>query len=181
MRRCPPPSTHRRRPLFWVFGVLVIFLAAVGSYPSLAYQVVGYQAYVIPTNSMAPTIVAGDRISVEQGGAQREPRRGEIWLFRGPGPVAPPMIKRVIGIPGDTVAVTGGQVLVNGRALTEPYIRAAPTYTMPTIKLGSDEYLMFGDNRNLSNDSHVWGPAQRSRFIGRVRLRFWPPNRVRGL
>lgn len=74
-----------------------------------------------------------------------------------------------------------GQVLVNGKKLPEPYLVRMPHYTMAPVKLGADEYLMLGDNRNNSSDSHVWGPVKRDRFIGRAEILFWPLNRIQVL
>jgi signal peptidase I len=144
----------------------------------MAYQVTGFQHYTVPTNSMAPTIKAGDHVRVEQGGQLSKPERGEIWIFRMPGTPATQVIKRVIGLPGDVVEVANGQVIVNGRVLVEPYLTARPTYVTAQRTLRKDEYFMLGDNRNVSNDSHIWGPLKRKYLMGRVRMRVWPPNRM---
>jgi signal peptidase I len=74
-----------------------------------------------------------------------------------------------------------GHVLVDGKPLSELYIKEPPHYGMPPKKLGPDEYFLMGDNRNNSNDSHVWGPLQRDRFEGRIVFRFWPANRIGSL
>jgi signal peptidase I len=169
----------RRRAL--VLSFFLVALVGMGSYPSLAYQLTGYGYYVIPTNSMAPTIISGDNIRVEEGAGSGQPQRSEIWIFRAPVQGQPTMIKRVIGMPGDTLEVRSGKVLVNGQIIQEAYVAAAPTYTMVPVTLGPDEYFMLGDNRNISNDSHIWGPLKQARLIGRVRFRYWPPGRFTGL
>ena len=71
-----------------------------------------------------------------------------------------------------------GVVLVNGQRLPEPYLVEAPEYTMPPLKLGPREYLMLGDNRNNSRDSHYWGALSGSRIVGRAEAIYWPPRRA---
>jgi signal peptidase I len=83
-----------------------------------------------------------------------------------------------VGVPGDTVAIRGGRVVISGKPLTEPYLAAPPSYTLAPVTLGGDEYFVLGDNRDNSNDSHVWGPLTRDRFVGMVGIRYWPPARI---
>ncbi len=139
--------------------------------------------YTIPSNSMAPTIAAGDRVGVQSRSNPR-PNRGEIWVFNLPAAPTQPtvtLVKRVIGLPGEKVEVANGAVRIDGRILEEPYITGLIRYTMPPIDLGSNEYFMLGDSRNTSQDSHIWGPLPRSHFIGPVTVRVWPLKRVGGL
>jgi signal peptidase I len=164
-----------------LLGLALVVITWAAVQQGLGYQVLGYRYYAIPTNSMAPTLRAGDRVRVEQGHLLEPPRRGEVWIFRGPPPAATIIVKRVIGLPGETVEVRGGQVRIDGKPLAEPYLTASPSYTMAPRQLGPDEYLMLGDNRNNSADSHIWGPVPRDRFLGQVRMRYWPPKRVGGL
>jgi signal peptidase I len=85
---------------------------------------------------------------------------------------------RLAVITGSKVQYDPGHVEVNGRRLPEPYIKEAPRYAMAPRELGRNEYFMMGDNRNNSNDSHVWGPLTRERVIGRAEILFWPLTRV---
>jgi signal peptidase I len=177
------PKSGRRKRLWRaaiLIGLALAVLAAV-SVQGLGYQILGYRHYRIPSNSMAPTLKAGDQVRVEQGHRLEAPRRGEVWIFRGPPPAANTIVKRVIGLPGETVEVRGGQVWVDGKPLAEPHLGTLPSYSMAPRTLGPDEYWMLGDNRNLSADSHVWGPVPRDRLMGRVRMRVWPPKRFGGL
>ena len=82
-------------------------------------------------------------------------------------------IKRIIGLPGETVTILSGQVTVNGELLQEPYIAAAPRYN-GTWTAAADEYFVLGDNRNNSSDSHSWGVLQREFLIGRALVVYWP-------
>jgi signal peptidase I len=148
----------------------------------LAWEVATHAAslslYVVPTGSMSPTIAPGDRICVDARGGD-EPARGEVWAFRMP--KLGVFIKRVVGLPGEVVEVAGGRLLVDGRPLAEPYVAGPITYAMPPVRLEAGQYFVLGDNRNASNDSHVWGPLPSGQFIGRVKFRPWPPSRIGGL
>ncbi|MEM6451561.1 MAG: signal peptidase I [Cyanobacteria bacterium P01_D01_bin.105] len=140
----------------------------------------------IPSPSMVPTLAVGDRILVEKVSYRmRSPQRGEIVVFEPPPQLQAygysaqqAFIKRVIGVPGQTVQVTNGQVLINGEAISEPYLREAPTYEMPAIEVPDDSLFMMGDNRNDSNDSHVWGFLPTENAIGRAVFRFWPLDKL---
>jgi signal peptidase I len=91
------------------------------------------------------------------------------------------LIKRVIGLPGDTIELRDGAVLINGARLDEPYINAAQTfcsnYCQP-FTLGPDEYFLMGDNRDNSLDSRSFGPVPAGQLVGRVVLRYWPIEQV---
>ena len=162
-------------------------LVALGSW--LVWSVASYavavklRVYSIPSGSMAPTLQSGDRVGVEMGTRAR-PERGEVWVFAMP-PSATSVpadgVKRIVGLPGETVEVARGQLLINGQAIPEPYLATPMHYTMPARTLGRDEYFVLGDTRNGSHDSHVWGPLPGDRLLGRVKVRYWPPHRIRGL
>jgi signal peptidase I len=77
-------------------------------------------------------------------------------------------IKRLVGLPGETVEVHDGQVFINGEPLKEPYDVNPPSYTMLAKELQAGEYIVLGDNRNQSSDSHVWGPITSEQILGRA-------------
>ena len=88
-------------------------------------------------------------------------------------------IKRVIGVPGDTIAVKSNKGVVrNGKLLKEPYIAEIPLYDMKPVKIPKGRLFVMGDNRNNSNDSHAWGTLDRNRVIGKSLVRFWPLTRI---
>ena len=84
------------------------------------------------------------------------------------------LVKRVVGLPGETIEVSGGRVLVNGQPLPEPFPHDLGNTTMAPLILGPLEYFVMGDNRDNSNDSRSFGPVHRESIVGRVWLRYWP-------
>ncbi len=127
--------------------------------------------------SMLPTLEAGNYVIVNKLAYKfGSPSRGDIIIFRyPPDPQREPYIKRVIGLPGDVVEVSGGMVYVNNQPLNEPYISAPPDYTGTwTVPEGS--LFVLGDNRNRSSDSHSWGMVPLENVIGKAWIVYWPPQ-----
>jgi signal peptidase I len=127
--------------------------------------------------SMQPTLYEGDFIIVNKLAYKLgTPSRGDVIIFHAPpDPTGEPYIKRVIGLPGDTVEVNGGEVYINGVPLREPYIKAAPNYHN-TYPVPLDSLFVLGDNRNNSSDSHSWGPVPIRDVIGKAELVYLPFN-----
>ena len=141
------------------------------------------QAFYIPSGSMRPTLLERDHILVNKFVYRiHEPREGDIVVFKSP-PGASldgqerDFIKRLIGLPGDTIEVKNGAVYRNGQRLNEPYILETPDYEMPPVKILPHKLFVMGDNRRNSNDSHAWGLLDRKRIIGEAMFRFWPFSR----
>lgn len=112
-----------------------------------------------------------------------DPQRGDIVVFNSPeaDPGDPSLIKRVIGLPGETVSIENTLVYIDGALLEEPYINEpCNTYRCPdrTWHLDDDSYFLMGDNRNVSNDSRAFGPVTHDRIIGEVLLRYWPLEQI---
>ncbi|NEO56756.1 MAG: signal peptidase I [Okeania sp. SIO3B5] len=137
----------------------------------------------IPSDSMIPTLEVGDRLVVEKVSYYfHPPVAGNIIVFQPPQQLQrygyaknQAFIKRVIGLPGDTIKIENGLVYINDQPLTENYIAEPPEYTLPiSIKVPDNQYFVMGDNRNNSNDSHVWGFLPKKNIIGRAIFRFWP-------
>lgn len=132
----------------------------------------------ISGTSMLPTLHDSEYVFVYRLAYLRHPpQRGDIIVFRFPLNADRTLVKRVIGLPGETVSVHNGQVFINNIPLPEPYILASPTYTAPPVTVGPDEVYVLGDNRNNSNDSHAWGLLKQNMIVGKAVWRFWPPNR----
>jgi len=136
--------------------------------------------YVVDGASMEPTFSTSERVIVDRvtmllGG----PSRGDVVVLDSPRQDEL-LIKRVIGLPGETVTLREGRVYVNGQLLEEPYVAEFCTSRScnGTWELGSDEYFVLGDNRSHSLDSHSFGPVQRGAIKGVARLRYWPPDEL---
>jgi signal peptidase I len=139
------------------------------------------EARYIPSGSMLPTLEINDRLVIDKVSYDfSDPHRGDIVVFHPPEALHQPeaFIKRVIGLPGETVEVKQGQVFINGQPIEENYIEAPPDYHWGPATVPQDSYLLLGDNRNNSFDGHYWGFVSKDRIIGRAAVRFWPPNRI---
>jgi signal peptidase I len=160
--------------------ILAIPLAGVGAWLAWGGMIyaTSLRMYIIPTNSMAPTLIKGDKFVVDTR-AGNTPRRGELWVHWLPTRTL--AVKRVVGLPGETIAVNGGKVWIDGKPLPEPYLTGPTGYTMAPVVLKENEYFMLGDNRGSSFDSHIWGALAKKQFVGRVEFRSWPPARIGGL
>lgn len=140
----------------------------------------------IPSDSMFPTLEVGDRIVVEKVSYYfHSPEPKEIIVFHPPELLQnfgydedQAFIKRVIADSQDMIAVREGEVYVNGMRLSESYIKEEPAYQLPPITVPKNQLFVLGDNRNNSNDSHVWGFLPQNKVIGRAVFRFWPPDRI---
>ena len=134
----------------------------------------------IPSGSMEPTLQVGDRILVDKISQQWQSyQRGDILIFYPPvspatGEANKAYIKRLIGIEGDQIKVQDGKVYRNGVPLEETYIAESLRYNMPSVTVPQGFYWMMGDNRNHSNDSHVWGFLPKQNVIGKAVFRFFP-------
>jgi signal peptidase I len=139
------------------------------------------QAFVVPSPSMTPTLQVGDRIIVDK--LSSTVRRGDIVVFhRAPGDhdlQYPILVKRVIGLPGETISQRGTTIYVDGQPLAEPWlpqltgICAAPAKAVPTTTIPQGQYFVMGDCRGDSEDSRYWGTVPASDIIGKVTAVVW--------
>lgn len=140
----------------------------------------------IPSESMFPTLEIGDRVIVEKVSYRfSDIHRGDIIVFRSPPQLQEfgyeanqAFIKRAIASSGETVAVTNGIVYVNERPLRENYIAQLPQYNLLPVTIPEGQLFVMGDNRNNSNDSHIWGFLPQNKVIGHAVFRFWPLSRI---
>ena len=145
------------------------------------------QPFLVSGDSMEPNFSDGNYLLVDEITYRfREPERGEVVVFKYPGDERVFYIKRVIGLPGETVTVRDNTVTVMNESgesvLSESYI--PPTSrTSGDVKyvLDNDDYFVLGDNRLYSFDSRNWGPLNRDEILGVVRLNLWPLNEVRAI
>jgi signal peptidase I len=142
------------------------------------------EAFYIPSESMVPTLLVGDRVFVNKFIYRfAEPERGDIVVFESVNGGEEELIKRIVAVPGDSVAVRGGVLSVNEEPQNEPYLnREIPddSFFGPT-RLSEGEVFVMGDNRANSADSRVFGPLPIENIEGEAFMRFWPPPRIGGL
>jgi signal peptidase I len=188
--------------------VELVVIVAVALGLALGIQAFLVKPYRIPSPSMVPTLVEGQRILVNRIGDRfTDPKVGDVVVFHPPagaeqsnecggGPPPPSQacaeptkdradvnfIKRVVAGPGDTLAVRGGHVILNGKRQSESFIEpcgGGEACDLPReIKIPADHYFMMGDNRGSSDDSRFWGPVPRKWVIGEAFATYWPPKRI---
>ena len=126
--------------------------------------------------SMRPTLEDGEFVLVNRLAYRLgDYQRGDIIVFHFPMDPSQELIKRIIGLPGDTIKIENGSVFVNGQILAEPYIAAAPAYAN-NWQVAEGKLFVLGDNRNDSRDSHQWGLLPLENVIGKSVLIYWPPT-----
>lgn len=176
-----PVSKRRIHSRTIVWGACFVFLGALGLVTAwgLTARAATLRAFYVSSGSMAPTFLTGDRVCAELIDSPA-PARGEIWVFRFPrrANIGGIGIKRVVGLPGDEVEVSGGRLRINGKPVDEPYLVKPITYVLSSQKLLAGEYFLMGDDRDASSDSHVWGPVPRDHLTGQVKYRVWPLSRL---
>jgi signal peptidase I len=206
-----PPRRHSRNPVDRLtrglpdpIRVVVDWLVTIAGAVAIVLLVKAFvvNPYRIPSSSMEPTLHCAqpasgcearfsDRVLANRFIYHlRDPERGEIVVFETPDAArlkcgaGGTFVKRVIGLPGETVEVKlergDGYVYVNGRKLDEPYIDQGrhPREAFGPVKVQDGAYFMMGDNRRQSCDSREWGSVPRDNLIGKVFATYWPPNRI---
>jgi len=135
-----------------------------------------FQNFVVEGSSMFPTLIQGDRLIVSRlSYVIGEPERGDIIVFQYPYGPEKDYVKRIIGLPGETVSIKNGTVIIDGKPLpAEDYVKNKSRETKAPVTLGDDEYFVMGDNRTGSSDSRSWGPLQRHFIIGKAWLIYYP-------
>ncbi len=136
-----------------------------------------FENYRVVGRSMEPTLENDQFLVVNKLDYRlREPQRGDIIVFRDPRNEERKLIKRVIGLPGESIEIRDSQVLVDGQPLEETYVRSVPRYSQPLLQIPPGYYYVLGDNRNNSSDSHSWGTLPESQIVGKAWVSYWPPS-----
>ncbi|HLC23027.1 MAG TPA: signal peptidase I [Dehalococcoidia bacterium] len=136
------------------------------------------QTVRIDLPSMEPTIKPGWWIMLNKISYHfTDPKRGDIVVFDAPIDPGHDFIKRVIGLPGDTVEVKNNTVVVNGVTLQEPYVAYPPHYTLAPETIPAGQYFVLGDNRDVSIDSHYGWLVPRDKLVGKAWIVIWPPSK----
>ena len=165
----------RRQGFLYELLETVILIIAIYALVDLASA-----RFYVDGPSMQPNFFTGQRVIVSRVNyLLGMPERGEIIVFDSPDRpgIDPPLIKRVIGMPGETVEIRDKLVYINGQQLDEPYINEPCTTSCrdDQWELADDEYFVMGDNRNHSRDSRAFGPVNHEHLIGEALIRYWPP------
>ena len=185
---------HRRKIIKeWVESIVVAFLLA------MVIRTFVVQAFKIPTGSMRPTLIEGDLILVNKFiyGAKipftnltlpplRQPKRGDVIVFIYPEDPKKDFIKRLIGLPCDSVEIKNGTIYINDLPLLDPvfnqryyYNRGDFALENQKLKVPNDSFFVLGDNSASSKDSRYWGFVPRKNLLGEAILIYWPLNRIR--
>lgn len=184
-RSFPAAKSLQRTLISILVGLIFLVGLALNVLPQWLAR--SLDTFVIPSPSMVPTLQVGDRILVQEN-PDYQPQRGDIVVFKpaeelqrlDPQP-SEFYTKRVIGLPGETINISQGQVFINGQPLAEDYLAETPTYDLPSKAIPIEHYFLLGDNRNNSFDSHLWGVLPRQAIVGKAYKIYWPLDRVRSL
>jgi len=180
------PETPEIKPYLWETvkenGQIILFALII----AFVIRTFIAEPRFIPSDSMYPTLAQGDRLVIEKISYHfHPPSHGDIVVFQPPEQLQKlgyssdqAFIKRVIATEGETVAIIDGVVYVDNRPLTEKYIAENPNYEFAPVRIPNHALFVMGDNRNNSNDSHIWGFLPEKQVIGRAIFRFWPFNKI---
>lgn len=137
----------------------------------------GVQNFRIEGFSMEPNFHDGQYLLISKVDyILHPPERGDVVVFMSPQDLSRDFIKRVIGLPGETVEIREGKVFINNKELAQNYTVNPGSYNFGPVNVGSDQLFVLGDNRNNSSDSHSWGNLPRSDMIGKAWISYWPPQ-----
>jgi signal peptidase I len=178
----PPVTRDKHRPARVAIEWGAILVVAVVAAILIRSFVV--QPFFIPSGSMEPTLKIGDRVLVNKLSYDfHSVHRGDIVVFTKPpndfSPGVKDLIKRVIGLPGESISAQNGEIDINGRPLHESWLpRGVTTQNFGPVVIPKGRYFMMGDNRGDSADSRVFGPVPSKLFIGRAFALVWPLSRL---
>jgi signal peptidase I len=171
------PSTRKSGGVLEYLVILLVSFALVFGFVRPFVM----EAFWIPSGSMIPTLEIGDRVLVNKFIYRfTDPSRGDIIVFESVDNSNEDLIKRVVGLPGDRIAVRGGKLFVNGERQREPYTnKKLPDRSFyAQTRVPKNHVFVMGDNRGNSADSRVFGPLPEKNIEGEAFLRFWPPDRI---
>jgi len=165
--------------LLFVWEILKIVIIALAIVIPIRYFL--FQPFFVRGQSMEPNFENGDYLIIDEISYRfSEPKRGEVVVFKYPNNPSQRYIKRIIGLPGETVEIKGGSVIIyrqdEGQVLDESSYLVSSVKTSGSLRLFLDEgeYFVLGDNRLLSFDSRRWGSLKRENIVGKVFVRAWP-------
>jgi signal peptidase I len=160
----------------WILIIIVAFLL------SFLVRVYIVQPYRVEMTSMYDTLKPNDLVLVDKVSYRLHlPRRGDVVVFVPPNDPTEKYIKRVIGLPGETVLVHDNRVYIDGKPLSEPYLHSPMLSEFPETEVPEDYIFVMGDNRSVSLDSRSFGSVKLSTVVGRAIFVYWPFNHIEGL
>lgn len=182
-----PEVNQNRKETFMSELIDVLKYVAIALLIVLPLRLFVAQPFIVSGESMYPTFQNGNYLIVDELTYRtRAPERGEVIVFRYPNDPSRFFIKRIIGLPGETIILKGTKMTIenethpDGFTLNEPYAASFPNMGNKTVTLGADEYFVMGDNRPASSDSRIWGPLPRNLIIGRALVRLFPVKELQG-
>jgi signal peptidase I len=176
-----PQTGARRNPV--VVIVIGVVIVAVLNLAAVALVRDSFQGYYIPSEAMIPTLKIGDRALLEKLSYRlHDPRRGDVIVHDAPPATATPeisqLVKRIVGLPGETIEGRNGRIFIDGTPLDETYLDPlVKSRTFGPERIPAGSYFVLGDNRPYSKDSTFYGPIERDTIVGRLFLRYGPPSR----
>lgn len=172
----PPIKTEKSESSVWEF-VKVVIISLVIVIPIRTYVA---QPFIVEGNSMEPNFRDGEYLIIDELSYYfKPPQRGEVIVFRYPLNPSEFFIKRIIGLPGETVDIKNNKLFINGDLVNEGYLpQNLQTGPDETIKLQENQYFVMGDNRTVSSDSRTWGALPKNNITGRALIRLWPLNKA---
>lgn len=180
----PDIETSRDTVGVWGFIMEAVKFALVATVIVAPIRIFVAQPFIVKGESMDPTFADGQYLIVDEISYYREaPERGDVIIFKYPKDPSKYFIKRIIGLPDETVEIAGGEVTIKtkenglGWKLSEPYVQNKSSDTI-TKTLGTGEYFVMGDNRRNSLDSRAWGVLPRDNIVGRTLIRLFPINTI---
>lgn len=146
----------------------------------LVIRAVLFQPFLVSGASMEPNVQQSNYLIIDELTYRfRDPERGEVIVFRYPNDASTFYIKRIVGLPGETVDVSEGEVKIQGTTLDESfYLKKGSTYGTVHVTLGQNQYFVMGDNRANSYDSRSWGPLDKKLIVGRAFIRLFPFTKI---
>ena len=170
---------EQRSPLGWLLLQEIIQVVLPALVLALVIHLFLAQATIVYGRSMEPNLFEAQRLIIDKISYRfRSPQRNDIVVINMP-IMDEMLVKRVVGLPGETVEIHNGIVSIDGRELNEAFPHNLSEYDAPKVTLGPLQYFVLGDNRGNSNDSRSFGSVQREFIIGRVWMRYWPLNQFR--
>ena len=169
-------GAKKRGMIFWLRDLLIMaaILLLLGAFVLQPVRVKG--------ESMRNTLQNGELMIVTKYDyLLGDPGRFDVVICHFPEEGGTVFVKRIVGIPGDTVGIENGMLLINGEAMEEDYIEYPPNYNMTETTVGPGKYFVLGDNRASSKDSHIVGLLDRNHIIGHVRQVIWPLTALRAI